>query len=172
MFNKKEYQKEYQRAYYSRNKEKIKKRISDYSKDEQETVKETKQRSWLKNKDKQNQRRREWKLTLRGCLYYKLRHLKKAKRARILEVDIDIDFLSQLWESQGGKCAISGYPMTYSESNLFGVSIDRIDCQKGYTQDNVQLVCQAINFGKNKYTNNEMIEFWNFRDKQKENNNE
>ena len=82
---------------------------------------------------------------------------------RKLDVDIDIDFLIKLWEAQDGKCVITGYQMVYPECTLFSVSIDRIDSDKGYTKDNVQLVCQGINFAKNKYTNTEILEFWNFR---------
>jgi hypothetical protein len=59
-----------------------------------------------------------------------------------------------MWAKQNGKCAISGVPMTHSydfddesrfESNL---SVDRIDSNKGYDPDNVQLVCSIVNYMK------------------------
>lgn len=52
-----------------------------------------------------------------------------------------------LWKSQNGKCAISGLDMTYElgEGRLYtNVSIDQIIPSKGYTADNIQLVCKAI----------------------------
>lgn len=53
-----------------------------------------------------------------------------------------------LWKSQNGKCAISGLDMTYElgEGRLYtNVSIDQIIPSKGYTADNIQLVCMAAN---------------------------
>jgi hypothetical protein len=53
-----------------------------------------------------------------------------------------------LWEKQKGLCALTGIPMTYKfyegrvNTNL---SVDRIDSAKGYSKDNVQLVCMAAN---------------------------
>jgi len=64
---------------------------------------------------------------------------------------ISLDALEKLWEAQEGKCAITGWQMTMELAN--GVvptncSIDRIDSAKGYEQDNIQLVCRAVNVAK------------------------
>lgn len=67
-------------------------------------------------------------------------------------IDIDLEYLFYLWTAQNGKCALTGMQMTYKfyegrvDSNL---SIDRIDSTKGYSKDNVQLVCMAANQMKN-----------------------
>lgn len=56
--------------------------------------------------------------------------------------------LMVLWKLQDGKCAISGLDMTYElgEGRLYtNVSIDQICPSKGYTIDNIQLVCMAAN---------------------------
>ena len=58
-----------------------------------------------------------------------------------------------LFEEQGHRCAISGlnFGMTRIADAFvkhpFAPSIDRINCSKGYTLDNVRLVCVAVNFG-------------------------
>lgn len=69
-----------------------------------------------------------------------------------LLVDIDREYLYDLWDKQNGKCAISGIQMTYI-SNCgripTNVSVDRIDSNKGYIKGNVQLVCMAVNQMKN-----------------------
>lgn len=64
--------------------------------------------------------------------------------------DIDIEFMRDMWNKQKGKCALTGIPMTIDKHGRTNtnVSIDRIDSNKGYTKDNVQLVCSAINFMK------------------------
>lgn len=71
-----------------------------------------------------------------------------AKRKQHLGFDIDLGFLLQLYEAQGGKCALSGVEMTYSAGNgrvNTNISIDRIDSAKGYVRGNVQFVCDLVN---------------------------
>ena len=51
--------------------------------------------------------------------------------------------------------------MTHRFHNLFAVSVDRIESGRGYVQGNIQLVCQAINYAKNKFTNEQFLTFWN-----------
>ena len=75
--------------------------------------------------------------------------------------NMSLEYLINLYETQNGKCALSGIKM----ANLIGdhatISIDRIDPNFGYIIGNVQLVCQFINLGKNKHTNSEVVEFLN-----------
>lgn len=161
----KEYNKAYSKKHYENNKEKCKERAKQWQKDNPEK-KRLYQRKWGDaNKEKVRETKRKWKNTLSGCLVTKLGHLKKAKRNRTLDFEITKDDLMDLWDAQDGKCAISNYPMKTVFNSLFAVSVDRIDSSLGYTKDNIQLVCQGINFAKNHYTNEEMIEFWEYRDK-------
>lgn len=58
------------------------------------------------------------------------------------------DFLRKLWKEQLGLCAVSKIPMTYElgQGRVFSnVSIDQIKPGQGYTCDNVQLICSAVN---------------------------
>ncbi len=65
------------------------------------------------------------------------------------EFDIDVAYLSYMWLAQDGKCKLSGEPMTTTiGSGSTKVSLDRIDSDKGYTRDNVQLVATAANYLK------------------------
>ena len=59
-------------------------------------------------------------------------------------------------------------PMTCSVTNInltlkYGfpetISVDRIDSNKGYTDDNIQIVAQMYNFCKNNFTDKETINF-------------
>lgn len=56
--------------------------------------------------------------------------------------------LLEMWKFQNGKCAISNIDMTYElgEGRIYtNVSIDQIIPSNGYTLDNIQLICMAVN---------------------------
>ncbi len=75
---------------------------------------------------------------------------KAIQRKRGDEV-ISLDALELLWSAQGGKCALTGWPMTMELANGIvqtNCSIDRIDSSRGYVVGNVQLVCRAVNIAK------------------------
>lgn len=79
-----------------------------------------------------------------------------------------IEFLVQkedayaLYEKQGGRCALSGveikFSESYTDSSKGTASLDRIDNSKCYTLDNIQWVHKEINFMKNKMTDERFIE--------------
>lgn len=157
---------EYNRAYYHRNKNKLRAAAKQWVAENPEKVRQVKRRWTEKHREEIRLRQQKYFRTIDGCLSRKLGHLKKNKmRSRELEVEINKADLKELWNEQKGICTISGYPMEFKKSSLYTVSVDRIDPGKGYTKENVQLVCQGINFAKNKYSNEEMIEFWNRRDR-------
>ena len=73
---------------------------------------------------------------------------KKRANKKGLDFDIDLDFMYYLWNKQKGLCNISKLPMTFFFKNnhrKYNLSVDRIDSTRGYTKDNVQLVCDVVN---------------------------
>ena len=86
-------------------------------------------------------------------LFKKLEH---SRGNRKLELDSSIDglYLISLFESQNGKCAISGVEISLSTGwNIkCTASIDRRDNNKGYIKDNIQWVHKDINKMKHAYT--------------------
>lgn len=88
--------------------------------------------------------------------------LKERSKSKNLEVSITIEDLRNLWILQNGKCALSGINMTYifNKGRTFtNVSIDRVDSKKGYTKDNIQLVCMVVNQMKSDLSKEELINF-------------
>lgn len=84
-------------------------------------------------------------------------------KLRKREYTILIQDLYDLYKSQNGLCALSGIKLTYSKRNNkrispYNISIDRIDSSKGYTKDNIHLVCASINSMKLDYSVQEFIE--------------
>lgn len=56
--------------------------------------------------------------------------------------------LLELWKQQNGLCNISKIPMTYELDNgrvFTNVSVDQKNPGQGYTKENIQLVCSAVN---------------------------
>jgi hypothetical protein len=76
--------------------------------------------------------------------------------------DLTVEFLENLWNNQEGLCAISKIEMTHSilQGKLrTNASIDKINPELGYTQDNVQLVCNTVNMMKSDMSMGELINF-------------
>jgi len=79
-----------------------------------------------------------------------------------LPFDLTLEFLWKLYEEQGGKCAISGTPISFgnnSRSTGASASLDRIDPHKGYTKVNVQWVHVEINYMKHKFSTNKFFDW-------------
>ncbi len=56
------------------------------------------------------------------------------------------------WERQGGKCAYSGESMTWGYGDECCVTVDRIDSDLGYTDENTVLCCYRPNMMKHQQT--------------------
>lgn len=81
-------------------------------------------------------------------------------RKKKLGFNLDLEFLCKLYEKQSGKCAISGMMMTHQAGKgrlMQNMSLDRIDSAKGYTKDNVQIVCLAANLMKQSMSADELL---------------
>lgn len=86
----------------------------------------------------------------------------RSKRRRGLVHEITPEYLIELWYRQHGMCAVTGVPMThiYGHGNVMtNASLDRIDNRIGYTNDNVRLVCFAVNVMRNSMTDDELYEW-------------
>jgi hypothetical protein len=55
-------------------------------------------------------------------------------------------YLKELWEVQGGLCAMTGFPMVFEVGHPRRVSPDRMNNKQGYVERNVRLVCSSMNF--------------------------
>jgi len=80
------------------------------------------------------------------------------------DFDITVQDLYNMYDAQGGKCALTGHHMTLSSSDdlelrRFAASPDRIDNERGYTNDNVWLVCQHANAMKSSTNLEDFIEW-------------
>ena len=80
--------------------------------------------------------------------------------ARNIEVEICIEDAWNLFQEQGGRCALSGLEIKLGVlSKDRTASLDRKDCSKPYTRDNVQWVHKQVNIMKNTLSDEEFIYF-------------
>jgi len=74
--------------------------------------------------------------------------LHRKKRGGVL-VDIDKQYLIDLWDNQGGLCALTGLPFRRTDTpgvvSPFSPSLDKIDHGAGYVRGNVRWLLFAVN---------------------------
>jgi hypothetical protein len=84
---------------------------------------------------------------------------------RNLHVSLHINDLIDMWHRQKGRCALTGIPMSHTQSHsvkdahMRNVSLDRIDPSLGYVPDNLQLVCLVANMMKWQHSNDGFV-YW------------
>lgn len=73
-----------------------------------------------------------------------LSKLKRDAETRGIDFQITIEDIQEKYEQQDMRCALTGIPV------LFGMnaSVDRIDSEKDYTKDNIQIVLNVVNIMK------------------------
>lgn len=90
--------------------------------------------------------------------------IKKQAARRGYEFKITKDYMTELWKSQDGKCALSGEILHMPEKAReqrgpkCTASIDRIDNSKGYVIGNVQWILKIINKMRREFTIEEYVE--------------
>lgn len=93
-------------------------------------------------------------------------HIRRAKK-RTKDVEIDVEYLKEIWELQDGKCKYTHVNLTHPNSSVseknynYMASLDRIDSSKGYIKGNVQFVSVSVNWLKNSMGDNHIQEFFN-----------
>ena len=166
---------DYDKAYQEKNKERRKLYKKNYNIENAEKIREYNQGrkhitdAWrAENAEYLTEYRKKWwpeyaarqkalrEVDLTARFDYLMKTRRSNAREKSLEFTIDIHFLAALYMKQNGRCALTDLPfdMKFSEdyrSAAFGPSIDRIDSRKGYTPDNVQIVCFIVNMAKSEY---------------------
>jgi hypothetical protein len=93
--------------------------------------------------------------------------LKSQRLKQGVQYDLTKEDVVDLWETQNGKCALSGVLMTHQRDGTYGdrkkkefnASIDRINPNGPYVRQNVQLVANRINTMKHTLSQ-DMFMWW------------
>lgn len=85
--------------------------------------------------------------------------LRSSARARGIPVTITIEDLQRQWETQMGRCALTGLDLVMSsKAKGLTASVDRIDSKRPYEVGNIQFVHKDINLMKNKFPQLHFVE--------------
>ncbi len=89
--------------------------------------------------------------------------LDSMRKSRIIEFDIDEVELKRIWDNQKGICPYTNIKMYIAngrkDRGLIQASLDRIDSSKGYIVGNLEFVCMGVNFAKNSFSKQDMLNF-------------
>jgi hypothetical protein len=88
---------------------------------------------------------RRWIQKLNACAKTRAGQRQGARSEFNLTIFGGTDFLPDLLEMQMGPCHYSDIPMTFLREADWSLSIERLDNARGYTRDNVCLVCVEFN---------------------------
>ena len=111
----------------------------------------------VKNKDKISEKNKNRYTNL--TLEQKFAQLINTASKRIkFKCFITVEHLNDVWQRQKGLCAYTKLPLSSEAHQLNTVSLDRIDSDKDYIADNIQLVCVPINRMKLDMTEDRFIE--------------
>lgn len=94
-------------------------------------------------------------------------HIKNGAVRRNISFDVSIEFLWDLYQDQGGYCALTGLPITLVPRiknstvnwDIITASLDRKDSSIGYVSGNVWWVHKEVNRLKNNYSLEELL-YW------------
>ncbi len=126
------------------------------------------------NKQKARQRHNKWR---KKCLdeggdkalrWYFTRHLgsyrKKTREKNLPKMDIDSDYLVELFHSQNGRCYYTNKVLEWNnygkkKASSISLSVDRKVPERGYIKGNIVLCTYFSNTSKGKLTDQEFYDF-------------
>ena len=98
--------------------------------------------------------------------FTKFRYHFRNIKSRNKEVDITLEDLRDVWNTQQEICPYLGVKLTLNsygnikKDSITSASLDRIDSSKGYVKGNIQWVSRAVNLMKNDMSENELLKIF------------
>lgn len=113
---------------------------------------------YLKYKDRYLSAKKIFEESIRGKMYNLLESARQRSKKKNLEIDIDLDFLVELYNENNGRCLITNMEFQLIKEDKhknkispFSPSLDRIIPSNGYLKTNVRLICTIVNLSLNEF---------------------
>lgn len=85
------------------------------------------------------------------------RKFQKRSRPAWEKMNLTVEYLRELYGMQDGKCAYFNVPLLLDGGmGLRSITLDRLDCERGYVQGNVVLACRAANLARGNASTDDM----------------
>ena len=161
-----EQQREYHRAYYAANREKRKAEKREWRAANLEYAREYARARYEADPEKAREHSRKHLAKINNdpanlaIALYRGVLSSLARKTRVLDCDITIDYIQSLLNKQNYRDAY--YPqlelgLKGQGKNPFSASVDRKDPSKGYVKGNVHIVCWSTNLQKGELTHKQML---------------
>lgn len=122
-----------------------------------EEYREWERENYKKRSEERRSQAKSWREKRHGTI--KMMHLAARLRARKKQISYELspEFIDVILSSQGDKCVLTGLDFVYESDSEYKVrpfapSLDRKDTSKGYSLDNIQIVCIIANKARNEYS--------------------
>lgn len=104
-------------------------------------------------------------------IYYSRSRMSKRRQAFVLDCNLTLNDLKEVWDKQQGICPLSGQAMIIAPTSEntwenkktayspYKASLDRIDNSKGYVKSNVRFVAYMANTARGTWSDEELIRF-------------
>lgn len=92
-----------------------------------------------------------------------LKRARNSAKKKSLDNTLTLDQIKQIWDNQRGVCQYTGWQLQFPICKLnktpYTASLDRIDSDKGYVAENIQIISVMANYAKNDFNEEIMKEF-------------
>jgi hypothetical protein len=91
------------------------------------------------------------------------KNIVRRSRVKQLECDVTPEYLIMLFNKQEGKCAMTNVPFELSKDpgvkgvSPWSIAVDQINPGRGYTRENIRLVCAIYNQAKHVWSDNDVL---------------
>ncbi len=93
------------------------------------------------------ERQKEW--ISKNIIKIRISAAKHRSIRKNIPFEITEEIILQKLKEQDGRCYISKQKLTFKENDWYGLSLDRLDSDNGYTKDNTVIVTKFVNTSKN-----------------------
>ncbi len=104
---------------------------------------------------------KEKRKTFKGWIQKFLLQKRADCRKHNIKFELDVDFLTDLWNSQLGHCYYTGIKLIFNSTKIRSAQLDRKIPSAGYTKENVVWASKGINSLKSNATLEEFADFIN-----------